>query len=181
MILFRAGGGAGPSGGGPLGLGQEAGSPQEGGERPEREPSRPERQREMTLEEMLDDLPSVCDWGTKGKSGRKHYWRGYKLRVDWADGEIPVSALPTSASVHDSQAAIPLAVMSAARVESLYDLMDAGYDAETIRAHSRSLGHVPIIDVRPRSGVKAEWEPALKRRYDERTAAERGFSRRFAC
>jgi hypothetical protein len=152
------------------------GRPKKGEDRPEREPSRLEKQPGMTLDQMLGDLPAVCDWGTKGKSGRKHYWRGYKLHVDWADGEIPVSAILTSASVHDSQAAIPLMVMSASRVESLYDLMDAGYDAEAIRAYSRSLGHVPIIDVRPRGGEKAEWEPAVKRRYDERTTAERGFS-----
>jgi hypothetical protein len=152
------------------------GRPKKGEERPAREPSRLEKQPGMTLDQMLGDLPVECDWGTKGKSGRKHYWRGYKLHVDWADGEVPVSAILTSASVHDSQAAIPLMVMSAARVKSLYDLMDAGYDAEAIRAYSRSLGHVPIIDVCPRGGEKAEWERAVKRRYDERTTAERGFS-----
>ena len=32
--------------------------------------------------------------------------------------------------------------------------MDAAYDAEQIREHSRSLGHVPLIDVNPR-GDKA--------------------------
>ena len=31
------------------------------------------------------------------------------------------------------------------RVTNLYDLMDAAYDAAG-RAHSESLGHVPIID-----------------------------------
>ena len=31
-----------------------------------------------------------------------------------------------------------------------YDLMDAAYDAEPIRQHSRSLGHVPLIDTNPR-------------------------------
>jgi hypothetical protein len=31
----------------------------------------------------------------------------------------------TSASLHDSQAAIPLATMTASRVINLYDLMDA--------------------------------------------------------
>jgi IS5 family transposase len=152
------------------------GRPKKGEERPAREPSRLEKQPGMTLDQMLCDLPVECDWGTKGKSGRKHYWRGYKLHVDWADGEVPVSAILTSASVHDSQAAIPLSVMSGGRVENLYDLMDAGYDAEAIRAYSRSLGHIPIIDVRPRGGEKAEWEPAVKRRYAERTTAERGFS-----
>ena len=41
--------------------------------------------------------------------------------------------------------------MTAARGTSLYDLMDAAYDAAEIRAHSEALGHVPIIDVNPRN------------------------------
>ena len=36
-----------------------------------------------------------------------------------------------------------------ARTTNLYDLMDAAYDAEAIRQHSRSLGHVPLIDINP--------------------------------
>lgn len=125
---------------------------------------------------MLDDLPRVCDWGTKKKNGKTYHWKGYKLHVDWADGEIPVSAILTSASVNDSQAAIPLAAMSAARVQSLYDLMDAAYDAEAIRSYSLLPGHVPIIDRNPRGGESVEMAAAEKRRYDERSTAERGFS-----
>ena len=67
-----------------------------------------------------------------------------------ADGQIPISCLLTSASLHDSQAAIPLATLSAERTTNLYDLMDAAYDAKQIRQHSRSLGHVPLIDTNPR-------------------------------
>ena len=33
-----------------------------------------------------------------------------------------------------------------ARVSYLYDLMDAAYDAAAIHDHSKTLGHVPIID-----------------------------------
>ncbi|HBC86462.1 MAG TPA: hypothetical protein DCZ94_05865 [Lentisphaeria bacterium] len=33
-------------------------------------------------------------------------WRGYKLHIDTMDGDIPISAHLTSASVHDSQVAI---------------------------------------------------------------------------
>ncbi len=77
-------------------------------------------------------------------------WVGYKLHIDVADGQIPISCLLTSASLHDSQAAIPLATLSAGRTTNLYDLMDAAYDAEPIRQHSRSLGHVPLIDTNPR-------------------------------
>ena len=54
--------------------------------------------------------------------------------------------------------------------------MDAAYDAKEIEAHSVSLGHVPIIDHNPRGGEKVEMAPAQKRRYDERSTAERGFS-----
>lgn len=152
------------------------GRPKKGEARPAKEPTRLERQPAMTLDEMLADLPTACDWGTKKKNGKTYHWKGYKLHVDWADGEIPVSAILTSASVNDSQAAIPLAAMSAARVQSLYDLMDAGYDAEAIRSYSLSLGHVPIIDRNPRGGETVEMAAAPKRRYDERSTAERGFS-----
>ena len=84
--------------------------------------------------------------------------------------------LLTSASLHDSQAAIPLAKMSAERVVNLYDLMDSAYDAKQIEEYSASLGHIPIIDCNPRRGKKFKMDPAEKRRYDERSTAERGFS-----
>ena len=35
--------------------------------------------------------------------------------------------------------------------------MDSAYDAPEIRAHSRALGHVAIIDVSPRSGAPVGW------------------------
>lgn len=153
------------------------GRPKKGTEPPPKEPSRLEKQAAgMALDEMLNDLPKKCDWGTKKKNGKIFHWCGFKLHLDWADGEIPVSVIMTSASVHDSQAAIPLAMMSAERVDSLYDLMDAAYDAEQIRAFSESLGHVPIIDRNPRKGEKMEMDPAAARRFDERTTAERGNS-----
>ena len=105
----------------------------------------------MTLPEMLDDLPTDCDVGTKKNSkGYRESWTGYKLHIDVADGQIPITCLLTSASVHDSQVAIPLATMSAERTTNFYDLMDAAYDAEAVREHSRSLGHVPLIDINPR-------------------------------
>jgi hypothetical protein len=65
---------------------------------------------------MLADLPRHCSLGVKAKEGgNQHYWRGYKLHLDVADGQIPISAVLTAASLHDS------------------------YE------HSRSLGHMPII------------------------------------
>ncbi len=155
---------------------RKRGRPQKGEVVAPPDPTRLDKQLSMTLDEMLDDLPKPCDWGTKKKNGKVWHWKGYKLHVDWADGEIPISAVLTSASPHDSQAAIPLATMSAGRVNNFYDLMDSGYDADQIKDHSISLGHIPIIDHNKRGGTKREMAPATKRRYDERSTAERGFS-----
>lgn len=104
------------------------------------------RQRRQKLEEMLAELPRNCSLGVKSASdGNQKYWRGYKLHIDVADGQIPISCLLTAASLHDSQVAIPMATLTAKRVTSLYDLMDSAYDAREIREHSKALGHVPII------------------------------------
>jgi len=157
---------------------RKRGRPRRGEERPPKEPTVLERQAERSLEALLKELPQRCDRGVKRNSrGYQESWTGYKLHVDCADGQIPVSAVLSSASVHDSQVAIPLAKMTAQRVTNLYDLMDAAYDAEPIREYSRSLGHVPIIDRNPRRGEKVEMDPATKERYQERTSAERVFSR----
>ncbi len=132
----------------------------------------------MTLEEMLAELPRDCNVGCKPNSkGIKQSWTGYKLHLDVADGQIPISCVLTSASVNDSQVAIPLAVMTAQRVTSCYDLMDAGYDCEAIREHSRKLGHVPLIARQKHGSVKVEMEPHERQRYAERTTAERVYAR----
>jgi Transposase DDE domain/Transposase domain (DUF772) len=120
-----------------------------GGKR--RRPLNPEtrlhRQRTMGLREMLDDLPRDCSIGTKTNSqGQKQSWRGYKLHLDVADGQIPISAVLTGAKVHDSQVAIPLATMTTQRVTYCYELMDAAYDAQEIREHCQAMGHVAIVD-----------------------------------
>ena len=129
------------------------------GEKRVKEPTRLERQQSMTTEKMLEDLPKVCDVGTKKNSkGCKKTWIGYKLHIDAADGHIPVSCVLTSASVHDSQVALPLAELTNQRVTSLYDLMDSAYDAPIIKEHSKTLGHVPIIDINPRSNKKLKEE-----------------------
>jgi hypothetical protein len=134
-----------------------------------------ERQQKMTLEEMLAELPTACDCGSKRNSkGYPQHWVGYKLHLDVADGQIPISCILTSASVHDSQVALPLATMTAQRVTNLYDLMDSAYDAQIIRDYSRALGHVPLIDGHRRSnGQKQEFAPHEAQRFKERTAIER--------
>jgi len=61
----------------------------------------------MSLEAMLAELPHTCDVGGKCNSqGFMSSWIGYKLHLDVAD-LIPISAVLTSARVHDSQVAIP--------------------------------------------------------------------------
>jgi len=144
---------------------------------PPREVKRLELQPGRSLNENITDLPQVCDIGTKKNSkGHCEHWIGYKLHCDVIDGDIPVSLILTSASLHDSQAAIPLAQMTAERVTGLYDLMDAAYDAAEIKKFSFSQGHVPLIDSNPRSGEKALMKPAEEVRYNQRTSVERVFS-----
>ena len=175
-------------------LERKRGRPKKGEARPtpplrERRRLEPVRRGEMSAAwaEMLADLPRACTPGVKQNAkGYRTHWIGYKLHLDVADGDIPVSAILTSASLHDSQVAIPLATMTAARLTSLYDLMDNAYDAPEIKAHSRALGHVPIIERHPRTALgkaarKAEAKagkaiglrPAEHIRYQQRAAAER--------
>ena len=131
----------------------------------------------MTLQEMLDELPRNCDVGCKLDSrGNKYRWSGYKLHLDVADGQVPISCVLTSASVNDTQVAVPLMLTSAQRVTSLYDLMDTGYDATAIREKSRQLGHVPLIPFQKRGSEQQELAPHQKVRLRERTAVERVFS-----
>ena len=87
----------------------------------------------------------------------------------------PVPAAPTATA---QAAAIPLSLTSAARVTNLYHVMNAAYCNAALRDHSRSLGHVPLIDDNPRCGEKREFAPAVAIRYNERTVAERSNSRR---
>ena len=149
---------------------------------------RMQRQRHQKLERMLRELPRECDIGTKKSSqGHQQYWRGFKLHLDVADGQLPVSAVLTSASVHDSQVAIPLMTMTSRRVVHLYELMDSAYDADPIHEHSRQLNHVPIIAPHPRRGTKKPLQMqkvfpdkptpqlnwAQQERYKTRTMSER--------
>lgn len=150
------------------------GRPKKGEVRPPAVPKRLELQLTRTLADNLADLPVRCDVGCKRNSkGHQESWIGYKLHLDTIDGDIPVSVVLTSASVHDSQVAIPLAQMTSERVTSLYDLMDSAYDAPQIHAYSRQLGHVPIIDPNPRGGEKIPFAPAEAQRFKERSASER--------
>ena len=92
----------------------------------------------------------------------------------------------TGASVHDSQVAIPLATMSASRVQYCYELMDSAYDAVEILEHSRETGHVPIVDPKAVRQPKSTFLPGKPKRqlswaesdrFRERTMVERVYSR----
>ena len=148
------------------------------------EGARLHQQRSMSLPEMLQDLPKDCSIGVKTSSkGYTQHWRGYKLHLDVADGQIPISAVLTAAKLHDSQVAIPLMTMTSQRVTYCYDLMDAAYDAAHILDHSRQCGHVPIVDpVQHYHGPESFVPPknpnrqlswAEEERYKERTMVER--------
>jgi hypothetical protein len=84
--------------------------------------------------------------------------------------------------------AIPLATITKERILfNCYDLMDAAYDIPGIIEHSRSFGHVPLIDKNPRrdNELKAvietenlarrtlNWVLPEEHRYNARSSAER--------
>jgi hypothetical protein len=51
--------------------------------------------------------------------------------------------------------------------------MDAAYCSSVLGAHSRSLGHVPLIGHNPRKDEKVEFTVSDAQHYKERTQAER--------
>ena len=151
-------------------------------------PTRLEKQSAgMSLPEMKADLPTACNVGTKRNSkGHQTSSTGYKLHIDACNGGIPISCLLTSASLHDSQVAIPLAEITNQRITNCYDLMDAAYDSPLIRLHSESLGHVALIDENPRTKERKAKKVAEKKcrriaghqlaqdiHYNERSIVER--------
>ena len=151
------------------------GRPKKDEVRPEKEPSRIEKQLGMSLNEMLADLPKGADIGGKKNSqGHSEHWIGYKLHMDVDDLGTPISAIVTSASMHDSGAAIPLETATNLKVKSLYTLMDAAYNSDHIKTYINDAGKVAIIDPKkPKGGEKIPLAPAEKERYKIRTTVER--------
>jgi hypothetical protein len=138
-------------------------------------PTRIARQGSQVPEIALLEVPTACDTGAKpDPDGHLKYWKGYKFHVVTNEDGLPLCAVTTAASVHDSQVAIPLLQLTARRVTALYDLLDRGYDAAAIRAASTALGHVPIIpEVERPTRPAAEVEADRARHYTGRTVAER--------
>ncbi len=157
---------------------RKRGRPAKGEKREPIKLKRLDRQYQQSLTDAINELPTVCDRGTKKNAkGYKTSWNGYKLHLDINDNGLPISALVTSASLHDSQAAIPLMKMTSSKVNYFYDLMDAAYDAKTINEMSKQLGHVPIIDRNSRGRNVVPMAPHEIVRYRERSGAERANSR----
>ncbi len=157
---------------------RKRGRPAKGEQREATTLKRLDRQIDQCAEEGIGELPTVCDRGTKQNAkGYKTSWNGYKLHLDTNDIGLPISALVTSASLHDSQVAIPLIKMTSNKVTDLYDLMDAGYDAQLIKETSRKFGHVPIVDQNGRGKEVVPMAPHEAERYKIRSCAERTNSR----
>ncbi|MBU4154003.1 MAG: transposase [Proteobacteria bacterium] len=157
---------------------RKKGRPAKGEQREPAAEKRLDRQVQQSAEEAIQELPISCDRGTKKNAkGYKTSWNGYKLHLDINDAGLPISALVTSASLHDSQVAIPLIKLSSRKVTYLYDLMDAAYDAKRIEQTSRGLGHVPITDRNGRGQDVIPMAPHEAERYKIRSSAERANSR----
>ena len=131
-----------------------------------------------TAEANMAELPVECEWGCKRDSqGKRMQWKGGKIHAAVTRDGVPIAVKYTSASLHDSQAMIPLAQQASKRVTHLFDLADAAYDAEPIRAACAELGTVAVIDANPRRSAEAHAMGELEREvYRDRSAAERFFS-----
>jgi hypothetical protein len=153
---------------------RKRGRPAKGEQRPPAQQKRLDRQLHQEAAQSLGELPKVCNRGTKKNAkGYHESWNGYKLHADVNDAMLPLSVVLTSASLHDSQVAIPLMKMTSKKVSYCYDLMDAAYDARQIWQQSKALGHVAIIDRNPRRGEVVPMSPHEVQRYKERSSVER--------
>ena len=138
-----------------------------------------DRYTRMNPGEIAKAIPKDCDWGGKKNSqGNVECWRGFKIHIHSAEGEIPLAVLVTSASVHDSQPVPYLVKRTKERCPNvLYTLTDAAYDAQSITRLIEGYGGVHVTDSNPRGGEKIPLDPAKKERYKKRSGAERLFSR----
>jgi len=118
---------------------------------------------------MLSLIKTECNTSIKQNSkGNRHRWIGGKLHLSVVDGDIPITALYSSATVHDSSLALPLIKQNSPKVNYLYDPADAAYDNSMIKNFSELHNHRPIIDVNPKNSKKLKVKIALdkvKRRY----------------
>ena len=139
------------------------GRPRKGEELPAKKPSILKQQEKMSnAEEMLSLIKTECNTSIKQNSkGNRHRWTGGKLHLSVVDGDIPITALYSSATVHDSSLALPLIKESSQKVIYLYDLADAAYDNSIVKDYSKRHNHRPIIDVNPKNSKKLKAKIAL--------------------
>lgn len=132
------------------------GRPKKGEIREPKTPSILQQQEDMkTTKQMLSLISTQCGVGRKQNSkGNFETWIGGKLHISVVDGDIPITAIYSGANVHDSSVALPLINETSKKVSYLYDLQDAGYDADIIRGFSQRNGHYPIIDTNPKNSKK---------------------------
>lgn len=137
--------------------------------------------------QMLQGISTSTDIGRKiNAKGNGYAWIGGKLHLGVVDGDIPITAIYTSASVHDSQVAIPVINETSRRVDYLYDLCDKAYDSGAIITFSKKEGHIPIIDVNPRNSdetkgaiegekllLKMGFNTPMSNHYNHRSSVER--------
>ena len=137
--------------------------------------------------QMLQEISTSTDIGRKiNAKGNGYAWIGGKLHLGVVDGDIPITAIYTCASVHDSQVAIPVINETTHRVDYLYDLCDKAYDSAPIEAFSKKCGHIPIIDVNPRNCeetkiaiegsnllIKMGFTTPMSNHYNHRSSVER--------
>ena len=152
---------------------RKRGRPKKGEKAVAKKPTILQQQKEMTsTQEMLSLLPVACDVGVKKNAkGFKETWIGGKLHMSVVDGDIPITAIFTGASVHDSSVALPLIKETSKKVNYLHDLMDAGYDADIIREYSGIYGHKPIIDINPKNSKKRKAQIALAKEEKKKFAS----------
>ena len=87
-------------------------------ELPAKKPTILQQQEKMyEVEEMLSIVGTECNTSIKQNSkGNRHKWTGGKLHLSVVDGDIPITALYSSASVHDSSLALPLIQQSSQKL-----------------------------------------------------------------
>jgi len=144
---------------------KKRGRPRKGESREPKKPTILEQQQKLgTVEEKLSLVSTRCSVGKKQNSkGNYETWIGGKLHISVVDGDIPITAFYSGANVHDSSVALPLMQETTKRVNYLYDLQDAGYDADIIRRFSYKLGHRPIIDINPKNSKELKAKLKLQK------------------
>jgi len=143
----------------------KAGRPKKGETREPIKPKILELQRDMqTVDEMLALVSRDCGVGIKQSSkGNREVWIGGSLHISAVDGDIPITAFYSGANVHDSSVALPLIQETSKRVNYMYDLQDAGYDADIIREFSIKHNHRPIIDINPKNSKELKAKIELRK------------------